>query len=59
MTPVRPLVTHMDFVCAKCGCRTGMAFTDGVYIAPTKCTGGGVVEMGVRTVGDMGVKGTH
>ncbi|PNW71712.1 hypothetical protein CHLRE_16g665950v5 [Chlamydomonas reinhardtii] len=41
MTPVRPLVTHMDFVCAKCGSRTTQAFTDGVYALPTKCAGDG------------------
>ncbi|KAG2451618.1 hypothetical protein HYH02_003399 [Chlamydomonas schloesseri] len=41
MTPVRPLVTHMDFVCAKCGSRTTQAFTDGVYVLPTKCSGDG------------------
>ncbi|KAG2441933.1 hypothetical protein HXX76_003538 [Chlamydomonas incerta] len=41
MTPVRPLVTHMDFVCAKCGSRTTQAFTDGVYALPTKCSGDG------------------
>ncbi|GIL88344.1 hypothetical protein Vretifemale_16312, partial [Volvox reticuliferus] len=41
MTPVRPLVTQMDFVCAKCGSSTSQAFTDGVYTLPTKCTGDG------------------
>ncbi|EFJ39894.1 minichromosome maintenance protein 8 [Volvox carteri f. nagariensis] len=41
MTPVRPLVTRLDFVCAKCGSTTGVNFADGVYTLPTKCTGDG------------------
>ncbi|GLI71641.1 hypothetical protein VaNZ11_016915 [Volvox africanus] len=41
MTPVRPLVTQMDFVCAKCGSSTSQSFTDGMYELPTKCTGDG------------------
>ncbi len=50
MTPVRPLVTHMDFVCAKCGAATRAAFDCGVYAPPTKCSGvfgGGAREVGV------------
>ncbi|KXZ52381.1 hypothetical protein GPECTOR_9g425 [Gonium pectorale] len=41
MSPVRPLVTSMDFVCAKCGARTRQALQDGVYALPAKCSGEG------------------
>ncbi|PNH08574.1 DNA helicase MCM8, partial [Tetrabaena socialis] len=41
MTPVRPLVTHMVFICAKCGSRTELGFADGLYAVPTKCAGNG------------------
>ncbi|KAG2492281.1 hypothetical protein HYH03_009521 [Edaphochlamys debaryana] len=40
-TPVRPLVERMDFVCAKCGSSVGVPFVDGVFTAPTKCSGQG------------------
>ncbi|EFJ34946.1 hypothetical protein SELMODRAFT_405992 [Selaginella moellendorffii] len=37
MSMVRPLVTQMNFVCAKCGSVIHCTFTDGKYSPPTSC----------------------
>ena len=36
-TPVRPLVTCMEFICAKCGTNKEVTFPDGRYEPPTIC----------------------
>ncbi|KAG7670797.1 hypothetical protein Ndes2526B_g01449 [Nannochloris sp. 'desiccata'] len=36
-TPVRPLVTSMEFVCAKCGSSREVDFPDGRFQLPTSC----------------------
>ena len=39
-SPVRPLVTHMSFVCGKCGGTVRCTFPDGMYAQPTACSEG-------------------
>lgn len=40
MSPIRPLITEMDFVCSKCNTTQRCKFPDGKYTMPVKCTGG-------------------
>jgi DNA replicative helicase MCM subunit Mcm2 (Cdc46/Mcm family) len=37
MSPVRPLVCQMHFICAKCANRIIQDFEDGKYMPPAKC----------------------
>ncbi len=39
MSPVRPLVLEMPFVCGKCGEVQQQAFADGKFTPPTRCPG--------------------
>jgi hypothetical protein len=38
---VKPLVTHLDFLCSKCGEMTSQQLVDGIYQPPTSCKGDG------------------
>ena len=37
VSSIKPMVTAMDFVCAKCEQSTRCAFSDGLFEQPTKC----------------------
>ena len=41
MSASKPLVTHMSFLCGKCGSKVDCAFVDGLYAPPARCTGEG------------------
>ena len=41
MSAIRPLVTDMEFACAKCGCSARASFPDGKYTPPAACPGDG------------------
>lgn len=40
MGHIRPLITQLQFSCAKCGAKATCAFPDGRYAPPSKCPGG-------------------
>jgi DNA helicase MCM8 len=41
MSAIRPLVTDMEFACAKCGTIARCAFPDGKFTPPGACPGEG------------------
>ncbi len=38
---IKPLVTHLDFLCPKCGCCFTEELQDGIFKTPTACRGDG------------------
>ena len=41
MSAIRPLVTDMEFACAKCGALQRVAFPEGRFAPPASCPGEG------------------
>lgn len=57
MSPVRPIVKLMHFICAKCAARITQPFEDGKYTPPTQCESGCAGGWGVW--GGQGSRGAQ